>query len=94
MKKIQSWKTFNELKRSTYYSAAKQAEKYGNKKLSDKFKNHASFMDELDNKKRMDILEKEFSSIEPFKFSFTEPGNDNVHNLTGKYLGIDPAGCI
>lgn len=90
MKKIQSWETFNELNRSSYFKAAKKAEELGNKKLSDRFKDHSDFIENIQNKNRIDKIEKRFSSIEPFKFTFTEPGQDIEHKLTGKYLGIDP----
>lgn len=73
MKNIKDWKTFNELKTSTYKNAAKLAKKYGRNTLANEFDEHSKNiksmeMDKRVNEEKAKALKEIDKSVEPFIF--------------------------
>jgi hypothetical protein len=96
MKTLKNWAKFNEMKGSTYKSAADKAQEYGNKELANKFREHPKFLRELEDKKRAEQqsirnaeMVSKYSSVEPFNFKVVGP-KGQVQTFTGKFMGTEP----
>lgn len=83
MKTIKNWKQFNELNRSTYYNAAKQADELGDKKLGKKFRQHSSDIENLKRNNRINQSIKKYN-LDEFSFKAYE------YQFDGKFAGTDP----
>ena len=80
MKNINDWKTFNELKLSTYKNASKLAKKYGRDNLSSDLLSHGKKQDE--DKRKDDALSHIDKDLKPFMFADPAIGELN-------FLGFD-----
>ena len=87
MKIVKTWKKFNELKSSTYQSAARIAHEYGHNDLSAKFRKHAEFISDLDNLQNAENLMKNINLPE-MNFEYEENGSENKKRLIGRLVQI------
>lgn len=90
--KINNWKKFNELKDSTYKSAAKKFKELGHERTAKRLEEHPKFLDKLEIDKTHKKLLDKYKHVAPFQFNNTIDINKNADGkfiIKGEFYNID-----